>query len=63
MTISIVHGIADIDAKGTTGVGTIHFIDVTLDGVLTRTTYGLIDVLEGRFNKEKFLKEIHESNK
>lgn len=38
-----------------TGVGTIRYIDVTIDSVTTRTTYGILDVISGRFDKEKFL--------
>lgn len=40
-------GILDIDARGTTGIGTVYYMDVTLDGVTTRHQWGLLEQLSG----------------
>jgi len=55
-----VTGVLDNDAKGTTGVGTIFFVDVTLDGIKTRHTWGLVEQIQGKFDLDAVVAPVRE---
>lgn len=57
---SFVTGVLDGDPKGTTGIGTIFFVDVTLDEVTTRHTWGLIEEIQGKFNFDSVVHLVRE---
>lgn len=61
--VSVLTGIVDNDHKGETGIGTIHFVEVTMNGETTRKTWGLLDALQGRFNLNNYLAPYRETNK
>lgn len=48
MKHGIVRYIVNNDSKGTTGVGTIHGMDVTVDGITTTHTWSLMEELQGK---------------
>lgn len=51
MNLVIAHGVVDNDPKGTTGVGTIFWLEIRVDAeVKERHEYGLLEQLDGRFN-------------
>ena len=51
MRNGIIHGILDNDAKGIVGKGTLFWMEVTVAGVVTRYEWGLLEELDGRFNR------------
>ncbi len=56
MSLHIVHGVLDNDPKGTTGKGTIFYVDVTVNGVTERIEWGLLDQVQKKFNLDEALK-------
>lgn len=58
MKTGFVRGVLDNDPKGLTGVGTIFYVDITVDGVTERHTWGLLDEIAGRFDVNKVLASV-----
>lgn len=57
MNLSILTGIEDNDPKGKTGVGTVYWTEVSVNGeVKERVTYGLLDLIQKRFDFDAFVK-------
>jgi Asp-tRNA(Asn)/Glu-tRNA(Gln) amidotransferase B subunit len=48
-------GTLDNDVKGETGRGTIHWLEVTIDGATTRYEYGLLELLNGTFDYDNIV--------
>ena len=58
----IQHYIVDNDVHGTTGIDTVHCVDITIDGNTVSKTYGLLEILDGRFSLNTYLKPHLDSN-
>lgn len=64
MTYTFSSGVLNNDTLGTTGVGTIHWLNVHLkDELIARHTYGLLSVLNETFNLDTILQEYRNENK
>lgn len=61
MSFSYTTGVVDNDADGTTGVGTIFYVDITIDDVTKRHTWGLLDQLQGKFNYRDLIRPYVET--
>lgn len=57
MSNSIVGGILDNDPKGKSGRGTQFWLEVTIDGKLSRYEYFLLDVIEKKFDPSSVIAE------
>lgn len=49
--------VIDNDVKGTTGIGTIYEMTVSNKDATHTVTYGLLDIINGKFDRAAYIKE------
>jgi Asp-tRNA(Asn)/Glu-tRNA(Gln) amidotransferase B subunit len=59
----ITHSIADNDAKGTNGIGTIHRITVKGNDVDEKLEYGIVELINKLVDPQQFIQQYVDHNK